>query len=85
LREGHYLTDIDPTTRELTTLGMPGFAEQLDVYLDDTTSCGPSMPSGSSACRSWRSTTACTANRPARHRDRGEYREDGAASTKRPR
>jgi hypothetical protein len=32
---GHYLTYIDPTTRELTTLGMPGFAEQLDVYLDD--------------------------------------------------
>jgi hypothetical protein len=32
---GHYLTSIDPTTRELTTLGMPGFAEQLDVYLDD--------------------------------------------------
>jgi hypothetical protein len=32
---GHYLTYIDPATRELTTLGMPGFAEQLDVYLDD--------------------------------------------------
>jgi hypothetical protein len=32
---GHYLTYIDPTTRELTTLGLPGFAEQLDVYLDD--------------------------------------------------
>ncbi|HEX8928892.1 MAG TPA: hypothetical protein VGA45_08275, partial [Actinomycetota bacterium] len=32
---GHYLTSIDRTTRELTTLGMPGFAEQLDVYLDD--------------------------------------------------
>jgi hypothetical protein len=32
---GHYLTYIDPRTRELTTLAMPGFAERLDVYVDD--------------------------------------------------
>lgn len=31
---GHYLTYIDPDTRELTTLAVPGFAEQLDVYPD---------------------------------------------------
>jgi hypothetical protein len=29
---GHYLTYIDPATRELTTLAIPGFGEQLDVY-----------------------------------------------------
>jgi hypothetical protein len=32
---GHYLTYIDPQTRELTTLAVPGFAEQLDVYTAD--------------------------------------------------
>ncbi len=32
---GHYLTYVDPNTRELTTLGVPGFAEQLDVYVRD--------------------------------------------------
>jgi hypothetical protein len=32
---GHYLTYIDPTTRELTALEVPGFAEQLDVYVED--------------------------------------------------
>ncbi|MFI5889714.1 hypothetical protein ACIA5D_06295 [Actinoplanes sp. NPDC051513] len=31
---GHYLTYIDPETRELTTLSVHGFAEQLDVYVD---------------------------------------------------
>ncbi len=31
---GHYLTYIDPETRELTTLGVHGFAEELDVYVD---------------------------------------------------
>ncbi|MHB1834946.1 MAG: hypothetical protein ACYCXW_08265 [Solirubrobacteraceae bacterium] len=31
---GHYLTYIDPETRELTTAVVEGFAEQLDVYLD---------------------------------------------------
>ena len=31
---GHYLTYIDPETRELTTLVVHGFAEQLDVYAD---------------------------------------------------
>jgi hypothetical protein len=32
---GHYLTYIDPATRALTTLAVHGFAEQLDVYIDD--------------------------------------------------
>ena len=32
---GHYLTYIDPATRELTTLAVHGFAEQLDVYVQD--------------------------------------------------
>jgi hypothetical protein len=32
---GHYLTHIDTETRELTTLAVPGFAEQLDVYTED--------------------------------------------------
>ena len=32
---GHYLTYVDPATRELTALAVPGFAEQLDVYLRD--------------------------------------------------
>lgn len=30
---GHYLTYIDPATRELTTLAVHGFAEQLDVHV----------------------------------------------------
>jgi hypothetical protein len=32
---GHYLTYIEPGSRELTTLGVPGFSEELDVYVDD--------------------------------------------------
>jgi hypothetical protein len=32
---GHYLTYIDPETRELTTVAVPGFAEQLDVHVRD--------------------------------------------------
>jgi hypothetical protein len=32
---GHYLTYIDAETRELTTAAVEGFAEQLDVYVDD--------------------------------------------------
>jgi hypothetical protein len=32
---GHYLTYIDPQTSELTTAAVRGFAEKLDVYLDD--------------------------------------------------
>jgi hypothetical protein len=32
---GHYLTYIDPETRELTTAVVQGFAEQLDVYVED--------------------------------------------------
>jgi hypothetical protein len=32
---GHYLTYVDPNTRELTTLAVPGFAERLDVYVRD--------------------------------------------------
>jgi hypothetical protein len=31
---GHYLTYIDPETRELTTLAVHGFAEELDVYIE---------------------------------------------------
>ena len=31
---GHYLTYIDPDTRELTTLAVHGFAERLDVWAD---------------------------------------------------
>jgi hypothetical protein len=31
---GHYLTYVDPETRRLTTLAVPGFAEQLDVFVD---------------------------------------------------
>jgi hypothetical protein len=32
---GHYLAYIDPVTRELTVLAVRGFAEQLDVYVED--------------------------------------------------
>jgi hypothetical protein len=32
---GHYLTFIEPASRELTTLGVPGFKEELDVYVAD--------------------------------------------------
>jgi hypothetical protein len=32
---GHYLAFIDPSSRELTALAVPGFAEQLDVHFDD--------------------------------------------------
>lgn len=32
---GHYVTYIDPASRDLTTLSMSGFAEALDVYVDD--------------------------------------------------
>ena len=32
---GHYLTYIDAETRELTTAAVQGFAEALDVYLED--------------------------------------------------
>jgi hypothetical protein len=31
---GHYLTYIEPGSRELTTLGVPGFSEELEVYVD---------------------------------------------------
>jgi hypothetical protein len=31
---GHYLTFIDPESRELTTLAVPGFSEELDVYVE---------------------------------------------------
>ena len=30
---GHYLTYIDPVSSDLTTLGVRGFAERLDVYV----------------------------------------------------
>jgi hypothetical protein len=32
---GHYLAYINPTNRDLTVLAVHGFAEQLDVYVDD--------------------------------------------------
>ncbi len=32
---GHYLAYVDPTNRQLTALAVPGFAEQLDVFLDE--------------------------------------------------
>ncbi len=32
---GHYLAYIDPVTRDLTALAVHGFAEQLDVYVQD--------------------------------------------------
>lgn len=32
---GHYFTVIEPGSRELTTLGVPGFSEELDVYVAD--------------------------------------------------
>jgi hypothetical protein len=32
---GHYLTYVDPTSRELTALAVHGFAEQLDVHVED--------------------------------------------------
>jgi hypothetical protein len=32
---GHYLTYIDPDTASLTTLGVRGFAERLDVFVSD--------------------------------------------------
>ncbi len=32
---GHYLTYVDPETRDLTALAVHGFAEQLDVYVED--------------------------------------------------
>ena len=32
---GHYLTYVDPDSRQLTTLAVHGFAEELDVYVDD--------------------------------------------------
>ncbi|HEX6686038.1 MAG TPA: hypothetical protein VF062_24890 [Candidatus Limnocylindrales bacterium] len=31
---GHYLTYVDPQTRELTALAVHGFAEKLDVFVD---------------------------------------------------
>lgn len=32
---GHYLTYVDPDTRDLTALSVHGFGEQLDVYVAD--------------------------------------------------
>jgi hypothetical protein len=32
---GHYLTYVDPSSRDLTALAVPGFAEQLDVHVED--------------------------------------------------
>jgi hypothetical protein len=36
---GHYLTYIDAESRELTTAAVHGFAEQLDVYVQDGELC----------------------------------------------
>lgn len=36
---GHYLSHIDPETRDLTTLAVSGFAEDLDVYVKDGELC----------------------------------------------
>ncbi len=35
-QSGHYLAYIDPATSDLTVLAVHGFAERLDVYVDDT-------------------------------------------------
>jgi hypothetical protein len=32
---GHYLTYVDPVSSDLTTLGVRGFAERLDVFVSD--------------------------------------------------
>lgn len=32
---GHYLSYVDTAADELTTLGVPGFEEELDVYVED--------------------------------------------------
>ncbi|MBA9004007.1 hypothetical protein [Thermomonospora cellulosilytica] len=32
---GHYLTFVDPQTRDLTTLAVHGFSEHLDVYVEN--------------------------------------------------
>jgi hypothetical protein len=37
---GHYLTYVDPATRELTALAVHGFAEELDVFVDRSGSAG---------------------------------------------
>jgi len=34
-QSGHYLTYIDPATSDLTVLAVHGFAERLDVYVDE--------------------------------------------------
>jgi hypothetical protein len=34
-QSGHYLTYIDPETSDLTVLAVHGFAERLDVYVDE--------------------------------------------------
>ena len=33
---GHYLTYVDPETRALTSLAVHGFAEQLEVFVDES-------------------------------------------------
>jgi hypothetical protein len=32
---GHYLTSVDPDSGELTTVAVHGFAERLEVYVDE--------------------------------------------------
>ncbi len=36
---GHYLTYVDPDTRDLTALAVQGFAEELDVFVHDGELC----------------------------------------------
>ena len=52
-----------PETRALTSLAVHGFAEQLEVFVDDG-ACAPSTRSASSTCRSSSCTTASAASRP---------------------
>ena len=37
---GHYLTVVDPATRDLTALAVHGFAEELDVFVDEGRATG---------------------------------------------
>jgi hypothetical protein len=56
---GHYLTYIDAETRELTTAAVHGFAEQLDVYVEDG-KLRAEHAFWVFGFRSWCCTTGCT-------------------------
>ena len=64
---GHYLTFIEPASRELTTLGVPGF-KRNSMCTWPTASCALITRFGSSGCHSWCCTTASAANLHARTR-----------------